>query len=66
MTNKVSISVGRNPKQPGVLSMRNITIRERFLRLLFGKPHRLMIIAPGQDVKQIQIEEVKANEYEKQ
>lgn len=65
MTNKVSITVAKHPKQTGVVSMRNVTIRERLLRLLFGKPYHLMVIAPGKDVKQIKIEEVKTNGYEK-
>ena len=59
MANKVSISVAQHPRQEGVVSMRNITIRERLLRLLLGKPHHLMVIAPGKDVQQLQINEVK-------
>ena len=44
--------------------MRNITIRERLLRLLLGKPHHLMVIAPGKDVQQLQINEVKEASHE--
>ena len=50
MANKVSISVTNHPRQDGVVSMRNVTIRERLLRLLLGKTHHLMVIAPGKDV----------------
>lgn len=59
MANKVSISVAQHPRQEGVVSMRNITIRERLLRLLLGKPHHLMVITPGKDVQQLQINKVK-------
>ncbi|MDW5472818.1 hypothetical protein DB324_00455 [Limosilactobacillus reuteri] len=65
MANKVSISVTKHPRQDGVVSMRNVTIRERLLRLLLGKPHHLMVIAPGKDVQRLQINEVKEDSYER-
>lgn len=64
MTNKVSIKLTNHP-QNGTVSMRNITIRERLLRLLLGKPHHLMVIALGKDVQQLQINEVKEDSYER-
>lgn len=64
MANKVSISVTKHPHQDGVVSMRQVTIRERLLRLLFGNPHHLMVIAPGKDVQQLQINEVKEESHE--
>ena len=64
MVNKVSIKVTKHPYQEGIVSMRNITIRERLLRLLLGKPHHLMVIAPGKDVQQLQINEVKEVSHE--
>ncbi|MQB67000.1 hypothetical protein DN438_02640 [Lactobacillus reuteri] len=65
MANKVSISVAQHPHQGGIVSMRNVTIRERLLRLLLGKPHHLMVIAPGKDVQQLQINEVKEAYHER-
>lgn len=64
MANNVSIKVTKHPHQEGVVSMRNITIRERLLRLLLGKPHHLMVIAPVKDVQQLQINEVKEASHE--
>lgn len=64
MANNVSIKVTKHPHQEGVVSMRNITIRERLLRLLLGKPHQLMVIAPGKDVQQLQINEVNEVSHE--
>ena len=64
MANKGSIKVTKHPHQEGIVSMRNITIRERLLRLLLGKPHHLMVIAPGKDVQQLQINEVKEVSHE--
>lgn len=63
MANKISISVTEHP-QDGVVSMRQVTIRERLLRLLFGNPRHLMVIAPGKDVQQLEISEVKEDSYE--
>ena len=65
MANKISISVAKHPHQDGVINMRQITIRERLLRLLLGKAHHLMVIALGKDVQQLQINEVKEDSYER-
>ena len=64
MANKVSIKLTNHP-QDGIVSMRNVTIRERLLCLLIGKPNHLMVIAPGKDVRQLQINEVKEDSYER-
>ncbi|APU46279.1 MULTISPECIES: hypothetical protein [Limosilactobacillus] len=64
MANKVSIKLTKHP-QDGIINMRNVTIRERLLRLLLGKPHHLMVIALGKDVQQLQINEVKEDSYER-
>ena len=64
MANKISISVAKHPRQDGVINMRQITIRERLLRLLLGKPHHLMVIAPGKDVQQLEINEIKEDSDE--
>lgn len=45
--------------------MRQITIREHLLRLLLGNPHHLIVIAPGKDVQQLEINEVKEDPYER-
>jgi hypothetical protein len=63
MANKVSIKLNNHP-QDGIVSMRNVTIRERLLRLLLGKPHHLMVIAPGKDVQQLEINEIKEDSDE--
>ena len=65
MANKISISVAKHPRPDVVISMRNITIRERLLSLLLGQPHHLMVIVPGKDVQQLQINEVTEDSYER-
>ncbi|WPP07060.1 MULTISPECIES: hypothetical protein [Limosilactobacillus] len=65
MANKIAISVAKHPHQDGVVNMRQITVREKLLRLLLGNPHHLMVIAPGKDVQQLEINEVKDDSYER-
>lgn len=65
MANKIAISVAKHPHQDGVVNMRQITVREKLLRLLLGNPHHLMVIAPGKDVQQLEINEIKENSYER-
>lgn len=64
MANKIAISVAKHPRQDGVVNMRQITVREKLLRLLLGNPHHLMVIAPGKDVQQLEINEIKEDSDE--
>lgn len=65
MANKILISIAKHLYPDGVVSMRHITVREQLRRLLLGKPHHLMVIAPGKDGQQLQINEVKEDSYER-
>ena len=58
MKHQVSIAVSKQPTN-GVVSFKH---RERLLRHLLGNPNRVMVIAPGDSVQQIQIKEVAENE----
>lgn len=64
MANKIAISVAKHPHQDGVVNMRQITVREKLLRLLLGNTHHLMVIAPGKDVQQLEINEIKEDSDE--
>ncbi|MDK8087226.1 hypothetical protein SD941_08630 [Lactobacillus paragasseri] len=61
MKHQVSIAVSKQPTN-GVVSFKHLTIRERLLRHLLGNPNHIMVIAPGDSVKQIRIKEVSGNE----
>lgn len=61
MKHQVSIAVSKQPTN-GVISFKHLTIRERLLRHLLGNPNHIMVIAPGDSVKQIRIKEVSGNE----
>lgn len=45
------------PADPGIVGTKNIKIRERIARILFGAPRRMMIIVPGDSVDEINIRE---------
>ena len=47
----------RIPDDPGIVATKNVTLRERFMRLLLGSPRKVMILVPGDSVKQIDITE---------
>lgn len=61
MKHQVSIAVSKQPTN-GVVSFKHLTIRKRLLRHLLGNPNHIMVIAPGDSVKQIRIKEVSGNE----
>ena len=59
MEHRLKISVTRKPVNGGVVAVRNVSVRERFLRFLFGDKQKLTIIAPGDTVHELAIHEVK-------
>ena len=54
----LSISVSKNPQMDGVVTCKNIDIRERILRLLFGNKQRVTILIPGDSVDEVAINEI--------
>ena len=64
MKHSLDISVSK-ANQPGIVECRNVPIREKLLRLLFGKNKHLTIIVPGDTVEELNIKEIgKANAHE--
>ena len=59
MKHNLKISVSKEPKNGGIVSYRNITIREKLLRVLFGEKHKLTILVPGDTVQELAISEAK-------
>lgn len=58
MRHNLSISFSKKPRDGGVVSVRNLTIRERLLRFLLGEPRKLTIIVPGDSVDTVAVSEV--------
>ena len=55
MKHKLKISVSREPQAEGIISCRNVSIRERILRFLFGDKRRVTVLIPGDNVREIAI-----------
>lgn len=59
MEHNLRISVSRKPQTGGIIAIRNVSIRERLLRLFLGEKRKLTILVPGDTVSGIEINEVK-------
>ena len=55
MQHTLRISVSRRQQTGGVVSIRNVSVRERLLRFLLGEKHKLTILVPGDTVNDIEI-----------
>lgn len=55
MKHSLKISVSKHPQTGGIVTCRNVTIRERFLRFLLGEKQRLTILVPGDTVQELAI-----------
>lgn len=59
MKHNLQISVSDKPQSFGCVSCKNITLRERFMRLLFGKKQKITILVPGDAIEELAIKKVK-------
>ncbi len=63
MKHKLQVSVSKEPKTGGIATVRKVSVRERFLRMILGETRRVIVLIPGDRVDEIAInEEVKENE----
>lgn len=58
MKHTLQISVSKKPVNGGAVSVRRVSIRERFMRFLFGDTVRLTVIVPGNSVEELSIREI--------
>lgn len=59
MKHKLKISVSKQPQTGGIMTCRNLTVRERLLRFLFGDKRKVTVLIPGDSVGEIAICETK-------
>lgn len=59
MEHNLKIRVSKKPTNGRVASIRNVSMRERFLKYLFGNKQKLTIIVPGDTVRELAISEAK-------
>ena len=58
MEHTLRISVSKEPASGGIVSCRQISVREHFLRFLLGEKRRVAIIVPGDSVRELAVSEV--------
>ncbi|WP_368269622.1 hypothetical protein [Enterocloster clostridioformis] len=58
MKHELQISVTRKPVNGGIVSCRQVSVRERFLRFLLGDKTKLTVIVPGDSVEELAIREI--------
>jgi len=51
----LKISVSKLPQTGGIVTCRNVTVRERILRFLLGDKQRVTILIPGDSVEELSI-----------
>ena len=66
MRHKLLISVSKKPRTDGIVSFRNITVREKFLRFLFGDKQKITILVPGDSVEAVSINEISEGGVERE
>lgn len=64
MKHNLKISVSKEPQTGGIVSCRSVTLREKFMRHLFGEKKRVTVLIPGDSVEEIAICETKKGENE--
>jgi len=66
MKHNLKISVSKMPQTGGIVTCRNVTVRERILRFLLGDKQRVTILIPGDSVEELAICETRkgGNELE--
>ena len=62
MKHNLKISVSKKPRYDGIVSCRNVSVRERILRFLLGSSTKLTILVPGDSVETLSINEVAGGE----
>lgn len=58
MKHTLQISVSKEPRNAGIAAVRQVSVREKLLRFLFGNKTKLTIIVPGDSVEELAIREV--------
>lgn len=58
MRHTLKIKVSKRKRNGGILSCRQVTVREKLLRFLLGSPVKLTVLVPGDTVDEVDIREV--------
>ncbi len=55
MKHNLKVSVSKEPQTDGIVTCKNVTIREKILRFLLGDKKRVTVLIPGDSVEEISI-----------
>ena len=58
MKQNLKITVAKVDTNSGTVACRKISVREKILRLLLGKPQKITVIVSGDNVEEIAIKEI--------
>lgn len=58
MKHNLHISISDKPQRNGMVSCKSITLRERFLRMLFGRKQKITILVPGDCIQEFAITKI--------
>lgn len=56
MKPNLSLTISKKPSTNGIMSVKQISIREKFLRFLFGKKVDIAIFVPGDQIDEVIIQ----------
>lgn len=59
MRHNLKITVSKERANGDIVACRRVTVRERLLRFLLGKPVRLTVLVPGDSVDEVAISEIR-------
>ncbi len=65
VSNTLHVSLSDKTKQKNAVSYKSISLRERLVRLLFGKKQKLMILIPGDEIEKLAITKTKGETDER-
>lgn len=57
MKHELNIIVSKKPTNGGVVTCRQVSVRERLMRFMFGNKLKLTVIVPGDTVDELKIRE---------
>lgn len=57
MRHNLRITVSKERPDGGVIACKHLTVREKLLRFLLGKPVKLTVLVPGDNVEEVTVTE---------
>lgn len=57
MHHSLKLSIGKKPRD-GAVALRQLTVREKLLRFFFGASRKVLVLVPGDTVKELAITDI--------